>query len=264
MLRRIFLVALVCTSALAFAQSDAERGAERTIFTLLNAERAKQGLPALKLDQRLVKLARQHSALLAVHQELSHQFPGEPDLKHRFATTDLRWNFIGENVGEANTPEEVHSGLMHSPPHRENILEPRYNAVGIGAVARGPLIYVTQDFAHRLDELSNAEAEKTVATQFVADRKKHGIQVTQQFDDASLREQACGMATRDNIGMSQLSLPKGTRNVVTFSTGKLNDLPSTVETLAGDPGISKFALGACFARSATYPEGTYWVIMAFQ
>ncbi len=264
MLRRLLVAALVCTSALAFAQSDAERAAEQTIFTLVNAERAKAGVPPLALDQRLVKLARAHSALLAEHKSLSHQFPDEPDLKHRFAATDLRWNFIGENVGLADTPEEAHHGLMNSPPHRENILEPRYNAVGIGVVARGPLIYVTQDFARRLDELSDSDAENAIVSLFLSERHRHGASPMQRFQDASMRMQACDMAGRDEITMAKLSLPKGTRNIETFTTTKLEVLPANVEKLVTDPNYTKFAIGACFARSQTYPEGTYWVIMAFQ
>ena len=267
MSRCLLIAALLCVSALAYAAdppSDYELQAEQQMLQSLNAERVKQGLPALEVDPRLVTLARQHSRLMAERKELSHQFEGEPDLKHRYATTDLRWNFIGENVAEADSAAEAHQGLMMSPPHRENILNKRYNTIGIGVVLRGPVIYVTEDFAQRLDELSSSDAERALASQFITERKKHSANAVEQKDGSALRTQACGMAQRDSLDLAKIALPPNSRYVVAFTTTKLEVLPANVEHLVTEPGFSQFEVGVCFARSATYPSGTYWAIMAFQ
>jgi uncharacterized protein YkwD len=43
---------------------------------------------------------------------------------------------------------EVHRGFMHSPHHRENLLNPDYNVAGFAVVRNGNTIYVTEDFGH--------------------------------------------------------------------------------------------------------------------
>ena len=37
-----------------------------------------------------------------------------------------------ERVGMAPAIDEIHQGFMNSPPHRANIMSPKYNAVGFG------------------------------------------------------------------------------------------------------------------------------------
>jgi uncharacterized protein YkwD len=37
---------------------------------------------------------------------------------------------------------------MHSPHHRENLLNPDYNVAGFAVVRNGNTIYVTEDFGH--------------------------------------------------------------------------------------------------------------------
>ena len=44
----------------------------------------------------------------------------------------------GENLAGAPTVERAHSGLMNSPGHRANILNPNFTHVGIGIVDGGP------------------------------------------------------------------------------------------------------------------------------
>jgi uncharacterized protein YkwD len=39
---------------------------------------------------------------------------------------------------------------MHSPHHRENLLNADYNVAGFAVVRTGSMIYVTEDFAHGL------------------------------------------------------------------------------------------------------------------
>jgi uncharacterized protein YkwD len=39
----------------------------------------------------------------------------------------------GENLAKGiDTPENIHRALMQSPTHRKNILDPRFNHVGVG------------------------------------------------------------------------------------------------------------------------------------
>src|SRR5262249_29474267 len=120
--------------------------AEKQIFDQLNHERKDAGLPALEWNDLVAKAARRHAEVLVENQQLSHQYPGEAPLPERIGATGVRFTLAAENVARTGYVEDVHLALMNSPGHRANILSSRYNAVGIGLVARDGRFYVTQDF----------------------------------------------------------------------------------------------------------------------
>src|SRR5947209_3231873 len=122
-------------------------GEQLQLFNLVNHERETHGLPKFQWDDHLAQSAATHNRLVTERQELSHQFPGEPPLGERVGATGARFNAAGENLAYAPTVEEVHKGLMNSPPHRANILDPKFNAVGISIVKQGDELYVVQNFA---------------------------------------------------------------------------------------------------------------------
>ena len=102
---------------------DAE--AEHELFDLANQARAQAGIAPLQMDDGLTQAARAHAAVMAGQRQLSHQFAGEPSLAQRLAANcTLHLDRAGENVSAAGNVEQSHQGLMHSPPHRENLLNP--------------------------------------------------------------------------------------------------------------------------------------------
>ena len=54
----------------------------------------------------------------------------------------------------------------------------------------------------------------------------------------------------------------GAVSVVAFTTFQPEELPMSVETRVHEP-FSRVAIGACFARTESYPAGADWVVMAF-
>jgi uncharacterized protein YkwD len=59
---------------------------------MVNRERQKAGRGKLEWNDRLAQAAWKHSELLAEHQDLSHQFPGEEAIPERVGVTGLRFN----------------------------------------------------------------------------------------------------------------------------------------------------------------------------
>jgi uncharacterized protein YkwD len=49
----------------------------------------------------------------------------------------IKYGLAGENLAGAETVKEGFKGLMDSPEHRKNILNPSYDEVGIGVVEGG-------------------------------------------------------------------------------------------------------------------------------
>ena len=136
-----------------FGTSSAHAGPsqrEQQLFDLVNRERQKAGLNKLEWSDNLAEAALAHSKLLADHQDLSHQFPGEPLCAGASRRNRLRFNAVAENVAEGPDVDTAHTALMKSPGHRANILHQDYNVIGISIVERDHTLFVTQDFAHTL------------------------------------------------------------------------------------------------------------------
>jgi uncharacterized YkwD family protein len=115
------------------------------VVDLTNVERAKNGLPALKVDVNLSKVAREKSSDMQRNNYFSHQSPtcGSPfDMMKKFGIT---YKSAGENIAMGQkTPTEVVQAWMNSEGHRANILNGSYTHIGVGHVANGN--YWTQQF----------------------------------------------------------------------------------------------------------------------
>ena len=153
------LLTLLGLASIAAAQQSVNRAGEQLFVSLINQERAKVGVPPVKFDEALARAARKHSQLMAHEETVVHQLPGEEVFSLRLSAENVRSDRDAENIGMAGSLEEIHSLLMQSPPHRENILNPQYDSVGIGIAQSGDLIFVTEDFAHVLPLYSEIEAD---------------------------------------------------------------------------------------------------------
>ncbi|UII58630.1 CAP domain-containing protein (plasmid) [Cytobacillus spongiae] len=118
---------------------------EQKVVELTNQERAKQGLPALKVDPELSKVAREKSRDMQANNYFSHDSPtyGSPfDMMKQFG---IQYNSAGENIAMGQTtPEEVVQAWMNSDGHRKNILSSNFTHIGVGYVENGN--YWTQQF----------------------------------------------------------------------------------------------------------------------
>src|SRR5262249_23833726 len=148
---------------------------ERQLLKLVNQERKNAGLEALQWDAQLAEAAELHARLLASHGGLSHRFSGEPELAQRVAATGARVNAVAENVALADDAEEVPWALMNSPGHRANIMNPLYNAVGIGVVVFKNRMYVTQDFGHVVPVYSDQQFRQELLAAFNRRRQAHRL-----------------------------------------------------------------------------------------
>jgi uncharacterized protein YkwD len=106
------------------------------VMRMVNAARASEGLGRLKRDSRLDRVAREHAEAMQKTRSLGHDVGGGM-VKDRVEALGLSPRVVGENVARAETPERAHRAIWASPSHRGNLLEPRYDSLGVGAV-RGP------------------------------------------------------------------------------------------------------------------------------
>ncbi|GEN55231.1 hypothetical protein HFA01_34930 [Halobacillus faecis] len=114
------------------------KSVESQVIDLTNQERAKNGLPALKANWQLSRVARYKSRDMANKNYFSHTSPtyGSPfDMMRDF---NISYNRAAENIAAGQrTPQEVVNGWMNSPGHRKNILDPNLRQIGVGYAEGG-------------------------------------------------------------------------------------------------------------------------------
>lgn len=94
----------------------------------------------LTVRSDLTSIARRHSQRMASSGTIFHN----GNLANE-APSD--WKSLGENVGMGPSCDEIHSAFMNSASHRKNILDPKFNFVGVGVViASDGTLFVTEVF----------------------------------------------------------------------------------------------------------------------
>jgi uncharacterized membrane protein required for colicin V production len=116
------------------------------VFELLNRARVEAGEAPLAFSQGLADVATGHAAEMYSQGYFSHVSATSGTVANRVTRAGIPFVVVGENLALAPTPATVHEGLMASPGHRENLLNPRYRRVGVAAIS-GPLgLMVVQVF----------------------------------------------------------------------------------------------------------------------
>jgi Cysteine-rich secretory protein family len=203
---------------------------ERQLFDSVNRERAAQSLAPLRWDETLAKAARLHARRMAFYNIVEHQLSGEPDLEARLIEAGARFGFIAENIGVGPNPQVIHDGWMHSPGHRDNILNQRVTSVGIAAVRNNAGLFAVEDFTLAVDALSLEEQEKKVE----ASLTEGGYHVGDLRDEA---RKACET--------NQLVMGMQATSMVRYETADLSKLPEGVEKRLRSKAARNVAVGAC-------------------
>jgi len=121
--------------SLATALSDA-----KSMYQLLNQERASLGLPAYRWSPALTRAAKQHNYWMSTRNTLSHQLSGEHSLGYRVSVQGYTWSAVGENVavngnwtlaGILSLQRMMFNEVAPNDGHRRNIVSRTFKDVGI-------------------------------------------------------------------------------------------------------------------------------------
>lgn len=114
---------------------------EVELVRLANAARQERGVKPVTIDPLLVLMARRHGTEMRDRGYFSHisPVPENRTPRERFLKLLLKppdYYCLGENLYQSGVLEvaKTHQGWMESPGHRENLLSPRFDRVGIGVV----------------------------------------------------------------------------------------------------------------------------------
>ncbi len=119
----------------AAASSGNVEDVEAQLFALLNDARRAQGRPPLERDEAIAQVARAHSRDMVEHGFVGHTSPTTGSAADRVQRAGLRSGLVLENIGRGYSAAELHRGLLESPGHRANLVNPDVTHVGLGVVA---------------------------------------------------------------------------------------------------------------------------------
>ncbi len=127
------------------------RGMEKRVFDAIDNQREHIGVARLIWSDELAAAARAQSVNMMDRDFFAHVDPVQGDLAARLSSAGIRWVRCGENLfTETGYIEPVWTAIvewMHSPGHKQTLLDPAftYSGVGIARNAEGRY-WMTQIF----------------------------------------------------------------------------------------------------------------------
>ena len=257
----LFIAFLFASLPLAAQEIASTTEMERQIFEWTNQERAKVHAAPLVWNNRLMLAARLHSDEMAKHKDLSHQIKGEPVFTERMSEQGARFSAAAENVGFGDDAETLHSGWMHSPPHRANLLNPVYTDMGVGIIRSGNRLWATEDFTTSVGRLSAEDFEQAVERELASRRALHRLAPLSAAASSQLRRIAC---TGDSSGGAAMAaLPRRGMQAYSFNftAPKADQLPASLVSRVVEMPSGGYSIGACLSQTGNQGMTTYRVLL---
>jgi uncharacterized protein YkwD len=234
---------------------------EEKLLELLNKERTALHLSLLRFSPDLRAVAIGHSKDMASRQNLTHLSSSGKSYLDRLVDSRLFFIEIGENVAVSDTFDAafIHQGFMESPEHRDNILNPKYDTVGIGVVySKDRDYFVTQDFSQSLKMLETDEAEILIRDEITKIRKENALPplsfhaIASSFARRQSRNRATGKPLQNVAGYFG-------ETHIHFITTPMLVIPRNISREIAREKYETGAVGAWFGRLEDYLGGTYLI-----
>ncbi|WP_162601736.1 CAP domain-containing protein [Occallatibacter savannae] len=234
----VCILLLMCGADLLKAQSDEYLKTEsERLVALANQARAQVGAPALKWDPALAQAALRHTRrMVSEGGAIQHDYPGELVLSERAGLSGAHFNLIEENIAVGPTSEEIHDAWMNSKLHRENMLNPEVNRIGIAVIARRGVLYATADFTRAVDAYSPAQVEEKVGSLL----ERSGVKV---LANHALAREACTA----NRGFPRVENGAEPSFVMRWQDSDLSHLPQNLVQQIASKRFREAAVGTCEA-----------------
>ena len=107
---------------------------EKELISLINAERKKNNIPELTVDENLQNVARLKAKDLVDNNYFSHISPTYGTPFEMLKTNNISYKTASENIAGNSSIEGAISSWMNSNDHKKNILSNDYNYTGIAVV----------------------------------------------------------------------------------------------------------------------------------
>jgi uncharacterized protein YkwD len=131
-----------CSGATAAAATQGVSQHRSAVLCLVNAQRARRGLPPLRANRLLTLAAQRHSRDMVARRFFAHESLNGATVRDRVARTGyLRGGWaLGENIGwmSAPTASGIVRAWMESAGHRAMILHRSFKEAGVGVASGVP------------------------------------------------------------------------------------------------------------------------------
>jgi len=107
---------------------------ELEVFNLINEQRTKNGLSALKIDLEVQNVARIKAQDMVNNNYFSHNSPTYGTPFQMLNSFKVSYKTAGENIAGNSSNQAAVTAWMNSSGHRANILNGNFNYTGIGIV----------------------------------------------------------------------------------------------------------------------------------
>ena len=270
----LVILAVLWAGAAPHAALDAAGGAGQTsgvvsaaavvedaLLRELNAERTGRDLQPVRMLPELSTVARAHSTEMASHGYFAHDSSRGRTAEQRLMDAGIVAVRSGENLSRSTTSDAapIVKSWLGSPSHRAILLDPSFDAIGIGVAADDVgLFYVTADYVQTFSRKSAAEVRQLVLEALNLARRESGLPpITLAADVNRLADQAAAAKAR-NGEVPQIPLI-GKRSPAMFLTGiDLEDVTAKVRAL-DVKGFGSAGVGSTFASMEAFPKGAYVV-----
>jgi hypothetical protein len=222
-------------------QAEAEQ-----ILALANQARAQAGAGRLEWDPALAGAALYHCRRMAFEGPIAHRYNGEPDLAQRASQSGARFGLIEENVAIGPSAEGIHEEWMNSQGHRENLLNPEVDRVGIAVIASRGVLYAVADYSHAVVALSAPQVEERVAGLI----RVSGIAI---LPDPGLARAACAA----DSGMPHVATGPQPRFIMRWQASDLSQLPQALVDRLSSGNYHQASIGSCPAQGGQSSFSAY-------
>jgi uncharacterized protein YkwD len=148
------------------------------LFALLNDARSSVGAGSLTRADELDAISLAHSRDMVENEFVGHHSPSTGGAPDRVRRAGLESGLILENIGRGYSATEIHRGLMSSPGHRANILNPDVSHVGVGVVAEAEgdrrAFVATEVFLRMNREVDLGDAPEQLLALINENRRRRG------------------------------------------------------------------------------------------
>jgi len=237
---------------------------EKKLFELINEERQRRGLPLLSFSPDLCQLARAHSKDMASRGRISHSSTDGRSYKDRVVNEGYYFIALGENVAfsEGFLPELIHQSLMKSQGHRENILDPNFDEVGIGAVfKKNKGYFITQDFRRSPVLRDENEVQREIQRDINDLRRKNFFVPLGFLPDANHYARRCSLNRIEGRRPPPLPRNFGNTQYHFITSPALEDIQPIYKDKILDEIYETAGLGVAFGRNTKYPGGSYFITL---
>jgi uncharacterized protein YkwD len=127
-------------------------GAAGVQMSLVNQDRAANGMASLSYSASLARVAQYRAQDMLNRNYFSHYDPstGQLAFVQLLHLWGIPYSTAGENIAWSTDPSmaAINTMFMNSPDHRANILKAAYHRIGIGVASNGAKIMVVEVFSN--------------------------------------------------------------------------------------------------------------------